>query len=201
MIVRHFLRWCVPGGLAGTLRDHVGACLLGGAALWWVAAHAGPQTGTVVIHVNEPQVVIGVDAMTFPVEHGLLRPLVCDLPAGEHRLTMRRGGTVLYEEGFSLEGGEHRVLVAWAQRAPGAARGGERAGAGVDAGSNRSVSASPQPGIAAGSMQEWRLVSAREAPGVEQQPGPPRDARGRDGTAAGRQPLPARRVSGHRDSP
>jgi hypothetical protein len=117
MIFSSLFRLAGSALLASNLLGKLGGCLLGGAALLWVAAHVGPQTGTVTIHVAEPDVVVSVGDLTFRVEDDLFTPLVCDLPPGQHRLTMQRGATVLYAETFSIGGGEDRVLGAGRPRA------------------------------------------------------------------------------------
>jgi hypothetical protein len=89
------------------------ASLLGGATLWYVAEHSGPKTGTAVVHVTEANVVVIVGGVSFQVDEWRSAPLVCELPAGQHRLVMTRGGAELYSEAFSLEGGDEVVLTAW----------------------------------------------------------------------------------------
>jgi hypothetical protein len=105
----------LPGSrlMAGTILGKLGGCLLGGALLSLVAMLSGPRTGTAIVHVTEPGVVVSVGGQTFHVGDDPYTPLVCDLPAGEHRLTMTRGAALLYGETFSLRGGEERILTAW----------------------------------------------------------------------------------------
>lgn len=105
--------------LAGKLFNSLGGFLVGGATLWWVAAHAGPTTGTAIVHVAEPHVVVSVGGRIFQVEDDVFSPLICDLPAGEHRLLVTRGEAVLLEETFTVRGGEDRVLAAWRPRPEG----------------------------------------------------------------------------------
>jgi hypothetical protein len=90
-----------------------GSCLLGGAVLWWVAVNVGPRTGTAVVHVTEPGVVVAVGDQTRRVGVVNGEPLVIELEAGEHWLRMRRGPVLLYEERFRLPAGEEVVLTAW----------------------------------------------------------------------------------------
>lgn len=94
----------------------VGGLLIGGAALWWVAGHAGHQTATVVVHVAEPDVEVALGGRTFRINRQDGEPLVLELPAGPHRLTMSRGGDLLYDEAFDLQRGEWRTLTAWVPR-------------------------------------------------------------------------------------
>jgi hypothetical protein len=100
----------------------VGHWLLGGATLCWVAANVGPQTGTAIVHVTEPDVMVTVGGVAFNIEDFIHAPIVCELPAGTHELTMRRGATLLHSESFSLRGGEERVLAAWDSSKPAPAR-------------------------------------------------------------------------------
>lgn len=96
-------------GLLGKLTGVV----LGAGFLWWVAAHVGPQTGRAIVHVTESDVVVDVGGNTFRVGDDYVGPLVCELPAGEHRLTMTRGTSILYTEVFTIRGGEEWILTAW----------------------------------------------------------------------------------------
>lgn len=99
----------------GRVLDGLVGILLGGAILGWVACHAGPPTGTAVVHVTEPNVEVAVGGHEFEI--GATRshaPLVCELPAGEHRLTMTRDGEVLHSESFTMGRGGSRVLTAHA---------------------------------------------------------------------------------------
>jgi hypothetical protein len=93
--------------------NFLGGALLAGLALWWIAVQSGPQQGNVVIHVAEPHVTVSVDDRTFRVGAKHHIPITCELPPGEHSLTMIRGGSLLYSERFTLRRGEERVLTAW----------------------------------------------------------------------------------------
>jgi hypothetical protein len=108
--------------LRGKALGHIVGWLCGGVTLSWVASQAGPQTGTAIVHVTEPHVAVSVDGRLFHVGEAIYVPLVCDLAAGEHRITMTRGTDVLYAANFSIEGGEELVLTTW--RVPKAAVGG-----------------------------------------------------------------------------
>jgi hypothetical protein len=105
----------------------IAASLLAGGTLWYVAMHTGPKTGTAVIHVTEDNVVVKVGEASFQVEGWQTAPIVCELPAGEHRLVMTRGSTELYSETFWLDEGGDIVLTAW--------RSGTGASAGAGSGS------------------------------------------------------------------
>lgn len=96
----------------------VGQWLVGGATLCWVAANAGPQTGTAIVHVTEAHVTVTIGGVAFNIENFIHAPIVCELPAGTHELTMRRGATFLHSESFSLRGGEERVFAAWDSSKP-----------------------------------------------------------------------------------
>ncbi|SIO15036.1 hypothetical protein SAMN05444166_2714 [Singulisphaera sp. GP187] len=104
------------GVLTSKVLVHLGGWICGAALLYWVASQAGPRTGTAIVHVTEPDVAVSVGSQMFRVDASIHEPLVCDLPAGEHRLKMMRGTTVLYDETFSIVGGEEHVLTTW--RAP-----------------------------------------------------------------------------------
>jgi hypothetical protein len=99
--------------LRGKAFGHIVGWLCGGVMLSWVASQAGPRTGTAIVHVTEPHVAVSVDGLTFHVGELVHVPLVCDLAAGEHRITMTRGAEVLYAANFSIEGGEDLVLTTW----------------------------------------------------------------------------------------
>jgi hypothetical protein len=87
------------------------ASMLGLATCWYVAANVGPRTGRAFVHVTEANVVVNVGGVVFQVEERIFAPLVCELPAGEHRLVMSRGSTELYSEVFTLREGAEAVLA------------------------------------------------------------------------------------------
>lgn len=89
------------------------ACLLGVGVLWWVAAHAGPSRGEVIVHVTEPDVEVVVGGHVFRFDEWPERPVACELPVGSHTLRMWRGRRLLYEESFVVPRGENVVLTAW----------------------------------------------------------------------------------------
>ena len=93
----------------------IGAFGLGGAILWYVAVHCGPQNGIAYVHVSTPNVEVMVDDVEYHVETLWGTPLVCELSPGPHRLRMIRSGKTVFEEGFSLGVGEELVLTAWDQ--------------------------------------------------------------------------------------
>jgi hypothetical protein len=101
------------GFLTLALLAQLAALPLGGGVLFWVAQHSGPSTATVVVHVTETDVVVNLDSQTFRVDEYTGIPIVCELPAGKHRLTMTHGEDVVHDEIFALEGGEDRILTAW----------------------------------------------------------------------------------------
>jgi hypothetical protein len=79
---------------------------LGGGFLWLVAAEVGGPTGTAVVHVLEPDVVVVVGGVAIRVEGLRADPLVVEVPRGENRLVVMRGEAVLHEERFEVGGGE-----------------------------------------------------------------------------------------------
>jgi hypothetical protein len=88
------------------------ALALGATTLGWVVEHIDTPCGTAVVHVTEPQVEVTVDDQSFVV----LRPfsvIEVSLPAGSHRLCMKRDDRVLYEEQFIMPPGEDVVLSAY----------------------------------------------------------------------------------------
>jgi hypothetical protein len=99
-----------PGG---RVLRYLGSALLTGVSLWWIASHSGPERGTVVIHVTEPDVTVSVDDQVFRVGADHYTPITCELPPGEHQLRMTRGRTLLYAQSFTLRKGEDRVLTVW----------------------------------------------------------------------------------------
>jgi hypothetical protein len=93
----------------------MGAFGFGGAILWYVALHCGPQNGTAYIHVSTPNVEVMVDDVEYHVETLWETPLVCELSPGPHQLRMIRSGKAVFEQAFSLGVGKELVLVAWDQ--------------------------------------------------------------------------------------
>jgi hypothetical protein len=85
--------------------------LLGAALLWGIVPRLGPRLGTATIHVTRPDVVVSVGDQVFRVGDETEVPLVCELPAGTHTLTVLRGDEVLDEQTFTLEGGKDVVLT------------------------------------------------------------------------------------------
>ena len=105
-----------PANVGRTLRKLLGGlcgALLGGALLSMVAAQDRSGTATVVVHVTEPDVVVTLGGASFSVDGVTYTPFVRDLPAGRHRLTMRRRGALIHAEEFSVKDGEEKVLTAW----------------------------------------------------------------------------------------
>jgi hypothetical protein len=100
-------------GIISTLVRYLVAFLLGGGMLWWVVAHAGPERGTVLVHVTEERVTVLIDEQPFQIDERTHDPIECTLPPGPHRLRMVRKDRVLYEESFQLDRGEEKVLTAW----------------------------------------------------------------------------------------
>ena len=71
--------------LIATLARRLGAVCLALVIFWLVARHAGPQRGTAIVHVLQPNVVVAVDDRSYLVESIAQSPVVCDLEPGPHR--------------------------------------------------------------------------------------------------------------------
>jgi hypothetical protein len=82
-----------------------------------------PASGerSVVIHVVDPDLDVGLDDVTYPVAT-VYDPIECQLPVGVHRLVMRRGDDILLDEPFEVEPGRDVVLTAWRRPRAGASR-------------------------------------------------------------------------------
>ena len=102
-----------PGFLNLSLLFNLAILPFGGLLLYGVARESGPKTATVVVHVTISDVVVRVGDHEFPIEEYTGEPIVCELPRGEHRLTMTQGDVILHEEVFHLDGGEDQILTAW----------------------------------------------------------------------------------------
>lgn len=89
------------------------ATLLAATVWWFVASVAGQETGTVVVHVQDSNVEVRIDDQFVFVEERIYAPLPFELRPGTHELSMRRGEKILYQETFTLQGGEERVLMVW----------------------------------------------------------------------------------------
>jgi hypothetical protein len=101
--------------LASPLMKIIGALVLGGATLSWVADQAAQDESTVVVHVIEPDVIVTVGNRSFAND----RPfgvIECQLQPGRYLLRMQRGDRILHEEWFTAMRREDVVLVAWAPR-------------------------------------------------------------------------------------
>ncbi|MHC5540802.1 hypothetical protein ACYOEI_21485 [Singulisphaera rosea] len=84
------------------------------ATIWWlVASVAGEETASVVVHVQDANVEVRIDDQFVFVEERIYAPLPFELRAGTHELSMRRGERILYQETFTIQGGEERVLMVW----------------------------------------------------------------------------------------
>jgi hypothetical protein len=97
------------------LFKNAAALLLGATTLGWVVEHIEPPNGKAVVHVVEAQVEVTVDGESFVV----VQPysvIEVSLPAGSHRLCMRRDDRVLYEEQFTMPPGADIVLTAFERR-------------------------------------------------------------------------------------
>jgi hypothetical protein len=89
------------------------ALTLVSAMFGYVAGQAGPQKCQAVIHVTEAGVDVWVDGLTFRVDTWRDSPIICPLAPGRHELRMTLGGRTLYQESFTLRGGDDVVLTAW----------------------------------------------------------------------------------------
>jgi len=99
--------------IASKLIKAVVALLLSGSVLWWVADKVTPTRGTVYVHVILEDAVVTLDDQAWRIEGRSYDPIVCELPAGQHVLRAQLGERIVYEQEFSLQPDEHRVLAAW----------------------------------------------------------------------------------------
>lgn len=99
--------------LVGRMIRWAGGGLLGLAVLGWVVDRAGYSDVEVVIQVVEPDVEVAVGGQTFAIRGQRDAPIVCELPPGWHRLVMRRGDRVLFEEDFEVRPGKNVVRTAY----------------------------------------------------------------------------------------
>ena len=84
-----------PGFLNLSLLFNLAILPFGGLLLYGVARESGPKTATVVVHVTISDVVVRVGDHEFPIEEYTGEPIVCELPRGEHRLTMTQGDQMI----------------------------------------------------------------------------------------------------------
>ena len=87
--------------------------VLCGTVLCQVVQHCGSGANVIYVHVTHADVDVTVDGTRHHVYALEQSPVVCDVRPGRHVLRMMRGERILYEEEFSLEPGEERVMVAW----------------------------------------------------------------------------------------
>jgi hypothetical protein len=87
--------------------------LLGLAVLGWVVERCGPRDIEVVVHVMEPDVEVTIGDRPFKIEGRRHKPIVCELPPGWHRLIMRRGDRILFEDEFETRPGDWIVRTVW----------------------------------------------------------------------------------------
>ena len=90
-----------------------GQGVLGLAILGWVAGHCGSPNGTAVVHVIDRDVDVTIGGSLYRAQDGVAQPLVCLLPKGRHDLTARKGGRVVREESFDIQGEDIVVLTVW----------------------------------------------------------------------------------------
>lgn len=79
--------------------------------LGFMVERAGPQNGSVVIHVTEPDVLITIDDWTERVEGWAGAPLSVDLPKGAHTLVMSRDGVELDRQEIMITVGGSLVVT------------------------------------------------------------------------------------------
>ena len=96
--------------LIATLARRLGAVCLALVIFWLVVRHAGPQRGTAIVHVLQPDVVVAVDGRSYPVESIAQSPVVCDLEPGPHVVKVTHGWLLLGEKEFTVEAGQEVVL-------------------------------------------------------------------------------------------
>lgn len=114
MLVRSLLLVASRSPMLNQAAQSVAAGVLGLTMLSSIAIHSKGTGGEVVLHVVEPDVEVTLGRETFLVEGRRFEPIVCELPAGGHRLKVVRGGRVLQDERFRVERGGFLVLTAWA---------------------------------------------------------------------------------------
>ncbi len=98
--------------LSPTLKG-AAALAFGGAVLWQVAEHSGPESGIAYVHVTASMVDVMVDDATYHVDSIRDAPIVRGLRAGKHTLRMSRNGQRLFDQEFTVRPGEEVVLTAW----------------------------------------------------------------------------------------
>jgi hypothetical protein len=91
----------------------VAGVLLGLALLGWVVERSGPHTVEAVVHVSEADVDVVIDERVYPIQDLSQAPIVCELSVGWHRLAMKRGDRILFEESFEAEPGKNVVRSAY----------------------------------------------------------------------------------------
>ncbi|MDR3618981.1 MAG: hypothetical protein P4L85_06485 [Paludisphaera borealis] len=90
-----------------------GAAALTVLLAWQASSGAVREESEVIVHVGVPDVEIRIDEFRFTVDRPWDCPVSCELPPGDHLLTMHQAGVELYREVFTLENGRGRVLTAW----------------------------------------------------------------------------------------
>jgi hypothetical protein len=105
----------IRSSLASPLVKIIGALVLGGTTLSWIADQAAQDESTVVVHVIEPNVIVTVGERSFANDRSF-GVIECQLRPGRYLMRMQRGDHILHEEWFTAKRGENVVLVAWAPR-------------------------------------------------------------------------------------
>jgi hypothetical protein len=112
MFVQSLLGALSKTSLAFRLIKGVGALILGGATLWWIAEQVGPIHGTVLVHVTEPDVEVTIAGQTVRIGERRYAPIECLVRPGRYLLQMKRGDRILYKEWFAVRRGEEVMLTA-----------------------------------------------------------------------------------------
>lgn len=81
--------------------------------LGFAILHSGEPTGSAVVHVGVPDVLISIDDQTIAVEGYRTRPVVQELSPGPHTLRTTVKGIVKQVVSFRIIAGEDTVLSAW----------------------------------------------------------------------------------------
>ena len=118
MFFTNHMRRRKPGFLNLSLLVNLAMLPFGGLLLYGVAQESGPKSATVIVHVTTSDVVVRVGEREFQIDEFTGEPIVCELPRGQHRLTMTQGEVILHEEEFKLAGGEDRIITAWPSLRP-----------------------------------------------------------------------------------
>jgi hypothetical protein len=112
MHLQRLIDLCIDFAIMSRMIKVVAGSLLALSILVWIEERCGPQTNEVVVHVTESDVEVTIGDQTYQIEDRPFAPIACNLAPGWHRLVMRRGDRILFEESFEVRLGENCVRVA-----------------------------------------------------------------------------------------